>query len=216
MHTLDHLMWEELTLEAGETRFADATGIKPAFGGKHPRSGTHNSLLSLGHEMYLEVISLDPDHPKTAELLESASPDFVPKLIAFGVKAADLNHVERLVAKSNLEVTQRHDVARQSPSGEVWTWKTLVVGGHTFGNCLPFFNRSQNALHTSEASPKGCELLEFTVGHPDSETLSRLYQEMEIGVPVIQTKHPHLRATLRTPRGLVELNSEDGLRHLSG
>lgn len=122
MHTLDHLLWEELTFGAGETRFAEVTGIKPAFGGKHSRSGTHNSLLSLGHEVYLEIISLDPDHPGTAETLQSVPLGFVPKLIAFGVKATDLDRVEKLVAKSGLEVAQRHNVSRQLPSGEVWTW----------------------------------------------------------------------------------------------
>lgn len=215
MHTLDHLMWEELTLEAGETRFAEATGIKPTFGGKHSHSGTHNSLLSLGYEVYLEIISLDPEHPRTAETLRSAPPDFAPKLIAFGVKATDLDYVERLVAKSGLEVAQRHDITRQSFSGEVWRWETLVVGGHTFENCLPFFTQSSNALHTSETSPKGCELLEFLVCHPEYKTLLRLYEEMEIGVPVIQAEHPHLRAILQTPKGLVELSSKDGLRRLS-
>ena len=214
MHTLDHLLWEELTLEAGETRFAEATGIKPAFGGKHPHLGTHNSLLSLGYEVYLEIISLDPDHPRTAEIFRSVPPDFTPKLVAFGVKATDLDRVERLVAKSGLEVVQRRDVSRQSP-GEVWTWEMLVAGGHAFGSYLPFFTRSNNALHTSETSPKGCELLEFTVGHPDYETLSRLYKEMEIDAPVIQSERPHLRAILQTPKGLVELDSEDGLRPLS-
>lgn len=215
MHTLDHLIWEESTLEAGETRFAEATGVKPAFGGKHPHSGTHNSLLSLGDEVYLEVIALDPDHPESAGLLESAPPDFAPKLIAFGVEAADLGYVEKLVKTCNLEVTQRHDVVRQTPSGEMWRWETLVVGGHTFGRCLPFFIRSQNALHTAETSPKGCELLEFTVGHPDSETLSRLYRELEIDASVIRAEHPHLRAVLQTPKGLVELSSKEGLRRLS-
>lgn len=209
MHTLDHLMWEELTLEAGETRFAEVTGIKPTFGGKHPHAGTHNSLLSLGYEVYLEIISLDPEHPRTAETLRSAPPDFAPKLIAFGVKATDLDRVERLVAESGLEVARRHNVSRQS-LGETWTWKTLVVGGHTFGNCLPFFTQSNNALHTSETSPKGCELLEFSVGHPEQQTLAALYQMLEIDVPVVQSEKPLLRAVLQTPKGLVTLDSDTG------
>ena len=37
-------------------------GVPMAGGGKHPLMGTHNRLIGLG-DLYLEVISIDPDAP---------------------------------------------------------------------------------------------------------------------------------------------------------
>ena len=38
-------------------------GVAPVPGGKHALMGTHNQLLGLGRETYLEVIAIDPAAP---------------------------------------------------------------------------------------------------------------------------------------------------------
>lgn len=207
MHELDHLLWEELRLSEGEKRFAALTGVTPAFGGKHPDNGTHNSLLSLGQEKYLEIISLDPTHPKAANLPKETPLDFTPRLFAFGVRTYDLAHVEKLVKASSLKVLDMHNISRQSPDGQTLTWQTVVVGDHDFGHLIPFFTRCGDMVHPSETAPQGCNLLEFSVGHPQHQELSRLYARLEIDVPVLESDHPRLRAVLSTPKGKVVLDS---------
>lgn len=207
MYELDHLIWEELRLSEGERRFAALTGVTPAFGGRHPDTGTHNSLLSLGQEKYLEIVSLDPSHPKAAQLPEETPPEFTPRLFAFGVRTYDLAPVEQLVKVSGLKVEHLHDITRQSPDGQTLTWQTVVVGGHDFGNLVPFFTRCGDMIHPSETAPKGCELLGFSVGHRRHQELSRLYAALEINVPVFESEQPQLRAVLATPKGEVVLDS---------
>ncbi len=208
MHELDHLLWEELRLSEGEKRFAEATGVTPAFGGEHPGAGTHNSLLSLGRGKYLEIIALNPAHPKAANLLKETPPGFTPRLFTFGVRAYDLTFVERLVEDADLNVAGLHDVSRLSPNGQVLEWRTVIVGGHDFGNLVPFFTRCGDMDHPSQTSPKGCELLEFSVGHPDHHELSRVYKALRVNVPVFGSEHPQLRAVLATPRGVVTLSTK--------
>lgn len=59
----DHLAVAAETLEAGAAFLEDRLGVAPDPGGAHPRMGTHNRLLSLGPEAYLELIAIDPAAP---------------------------------------------------------------------------------------------------------------------------------------------------------
>ncbi|MBU9606540.1 VOC family protein [Burkholderia multivorans] len=59
--TLDHLVIAARTLDEGVRHVADALGIAPAGGGRHPLMRTHNALFGLWGGPYLEVIAIDPD-----------------------------------------------------------------------------------------------------------------------------------------------------------
>ena len=57
---LDHLVVVARNLAEGTTYVEAVLGVKMSAGGKHPKMGTHNRLLSLGPSVYLEVIAIDP------------------------------------------------------------------------------------------------------------------------------------------------------------
>lgn len=211
MHELDHLIWEELRLSEGERRFSDLTGVTPAFGGNHPGTGTHNSLLSLGRGKYLEIIALDPAHLQAANLPEETLSNFTPGLFAFGVRTYDLLRVGQLISAGGLKASDVHNISRQSPDGRMLRWQTVVVEDHDFGDFIPFFTLCGDMVHPSETAPKGCELLEFSVGHPQHRELSRLYAALEVDVPVLESEQPQLRAVLATPKGKVVLDSSGGV-----
>jgi len=61
--TLDHLVVAARTLDEGAAWVLERLGAECAPGGKHATMGTHNRLLSLGPESYLEVIAIDPEAP---------------------------------------------------------------------------------------------------------------------------------------------------------
>jgi len=60
---LDHLVVAARSLDEGDAWIEERVGVLPVPGGKHTTMGTHNRLLSLGPERYLEVISIDPQAP---------------------------------------------------------------------------------------------------------------------------------------------------------
>lgn len=65
--SFDHLVVTARTLDEGTSYVEAVLGTKLSKGGKHVKMGTHNRLLSLGDNAYLEVIAIDPDAPKPAQ-----------------------------------------------------------------------------------------------------------------------------------------------------
>ena len=62
MTELDHIAVVAPDLASGLAWVREALGVDmPSAGGKHPEMGTHNRLLGLGPEVYLEVIAIDPE-----------------------------------------------------------------------------------------------------------------------------------------------------------
>ncbi len=63
---IDHIAVAARTLEEGVAYVEAALGARMTGGGKHARMGTHNKLLRLGDDLYLEVIAVDPQSPAPA------------------------------------------------------------------------------------------------------------------------------------------------------
>src|SRR3954463_1135373 len=57
---LDHITVVAPSLEVGAAYVGAALGVVPGPGRTHPGMATHNLLLALGSDVYLEVISADP------------------------------------------------------------------------------------------------------------------------------------------------------------
>ena len=63
MTELDHIAVVAPDLAAGVAWVREALGVDMPAGGKHPEMGTHNRLVGLGPDVYLEVIAVDPEAP---------------------------------------------------------------------------------------------------------------------------------------------------------
>jgi Glyoxalase-like domain len=66
MTVLDHIAVIAPDLETGNAWVREVLGVSPLPGGKHPLMGTHNCLLRIGEDVFLEVIAVDPAAPAPA------------------------------------------------------------------------------------------------------------------------------------------------------
>jgi hypothetical protein len=92
---LDHLVVVAPTLSAGAEWVRETLGEAPEEGGSHPRMGTHNALLRLAEDVYLEVIAIDPDAPAPSRPrwfgLDRVGPNDPPRLAAWVARTNDLH-----------------------------------------------------------------------------------------------------------------------------
>ena len=64
MTRLDHIAVIAPDLAGGVAWLRDVLGVEAPRGGAHPQMGTHNHLLSLGDDVYVEVMAVDPEAPR--------------------------------------------------------------------------------------------------------------------------------------------------------
>ena len=230
---IDHLVYAVPELTAGVQVLADRCGVTAAAGGRHEGRGSHNALLALGAEAYLEVIAPDPDQPPPPRphpfglgsltgprlitfAVHEARPDDTPPLPvppAAG-RPAPLRHataghrLDRWRAQAVARGYQPGPAAamsRRRPDGTLLRWRLCQHAVPPFGGVVPFLIDWGDAESPAASAPAGCRLLELEVTTPEVEAVGAALRALGVAVRVRAGDRPALRATLATPRGTVEL-----------
>jgi hypothetical protein len=199
---LDHLVVVAPTLEAGAAWVRAALGADLRAGGRHDRMGTHNLLLRLGPDAYLEVIATDPAAPPPGRPrwfgLDDLAPDAEPRLAAWVARTED---VDATAAASPEPLGAVEPMSR----GDL-TWRLTVPPGRSLplGGAGPLLIQWDTGPHPAERLPDdGCELVGLTVTHPDHERVGRLLAVIGFAGPVavVAGEAVKLTAEVRTPSG---------------
>ncbi|MCF8179601.1 MAG: VOC family protein, partial [Sulfuritalea sp.] len=95
MATPDHLVLATRDLDRGAGWLENLLGVSLAPGGRHERMGTHNRLLSLGDDLYLELIAIDPQAPSPSRprwfALDRLTPELEwPRLIHWVARSENI------------------------------------------------------------------------------------------------------------------------------
>jgi len=199
---LDHLTVVAPTLEAGAAFVEAALGVAPGAGRAHPGMATHNLLLALGPDVYLEVISVDPN---AAALMR-------PRW--FGLDQVRPGSAARLAAW----VARTDDIARcESPElGEVLTmrreqhtWQMTVRGDGSLpldGAAPLLIQRAPGVTPAAALPPSGLLLRGLRIRHPAPSRVVDLFARIGLAphpaITVTLGKACSLAAEVQTPFGL--------------
>ena len=122
----------------------------------------------------------------------------------------DINALAKTAREAGHHILGPRDGSRARPDGTVLKWKILGVL-NTLGlegvEPIPFFIEwSADSLHPSQDSPTGCELQSLEIDHPDPASVIDVLKGLGIEAQVKPARKVKLSATLKTPKGDVELN----------
>jgi len=168
MLALDHLAISCTTLEEGAAATEAALGLPLAAGGQHPHMATHNRLLSLGPDLYLEVIAADPSQPRPAwprwfDLDRFSGP---PRLTNWICRTGDLDaELAHSPAGTGTPVAlQRGDFR--------WRMAVPASGILPFDSGFPALIQWQGSAHPAPRLPDmGVRLTRLTILHPKADEL---------------------------------------------
>ena len=206
---VDHLLLGVSDLDLGIDWAEPRTGIRAAAGGIHPGVGTRNALLPLGTARYLEIIAPDPlqsDYRFPVDVRTLTE----PRLITFAVATSDIENMATIARGAGHTVVGPTRGSRVTSSGATLRWKTLRVLNR-FGSGViepvPFFIQwDHDTPHPASNAPAGCELESLEFQHPHPGDLQDFLAALGVDAKVSEATVARIIATLKTPRGSVELS----------
>jgi len=209
---LDHIVWICHDLERGVDEIAQRTGVQPVYGGVHAGGQTHNALVGLGGQRYLEILA--PVRGPAAsddEWTRLAHAATTPRVLTYSLRSprplAELASVGTGKGWRNSTVASN---GRTTPDGVQLRWQWFAPGVDPFSFAFPFFIDWLDSTHPSEmiraAHPgRDLRLASFAVGHPDGAHLGRLLTELGTPVDTYAAPGGEFRVRLETLKGAVTL-----------
>jgi len=203
---LDHIVYAVPDLAKAVADLQERLGVRATLGGKHTGRGTHNALLSLSAESYMEVIGPDPDQPPPAMPRPFGIDALTePRLITWLAKATDLDKQVEQAQARGYDLGTITPMHRDLPDGTRIAWR-LVIPAQPLGDGLvPVLIEWHTTLHPAKTSARGCTLVELHGAHPRPETVRPILEAMGLSLDIGPGAAPALIATLDTPKGRVVL-----------
>lgn len=208
----DHLVVSAPTLDAGVDWVESQLGVSlsPRVGGEHDGKGTHNVLLSLGPELYLEIIALNPNstsrHPPRWSWLDNLPDDAAPSLATWLVRTDDLKEaLDATVIKPG----EIHNMRR----GDLHWQLTLTEDGKLAADgAMPSLIQWETDEHpvTTKLHDVGARLIKLQVRSPEAAKIAESLRAIGLEDERVHVEigdGPMLVATIQTPGGVRELST---------
>jgi len=204
MLTLDHFAISTTRLAQGASDIEAALGIALAPGGQHAAMGTHNRLLSLGPDEYLEVIAIDP---------EGTAPD-QPRWFDLDNFAGATRPTTWICQCPNLEAAL---AVAPDGTGVPWElqrgdlkWRMAVPkdGKLPFDGLFPALIEWQGDAHPAPRLPEvGVRLNKLRLISPQADGLRAALAPLinDPRIEIVAGDTANMQATLATPSGEVVL-----------
>ena len=197
---LDHIAVVARSLEEGTAYVEAVLGATLSPGGKHPQMGTHNRLLSLGPDVYLEVIAIDPEalKPQHRRWFNLDAYTGAPRMTNWICRTDDLDAaLDAAPAGSGSAMYfRRGDLA--------WRMAVNEFGRLPFDDASPALISWLEGIHPARRLPDhGFRLSRLDVFHPKASELLDAFPALHRVDVVSVREGPEKRliATVSTPSG---------------
>lgn len=198
---LDHLAVVCRTIEEGTSYVEAVLGVEMSPGGHHPAMGTHNALLSLGPDAYLEVIAIDPHAPAPphARWFDMDRYRGPPRMMNWICATDDLEEALDAAPPGSgtpMELS-RGDMA--------WRMAVPEDGALPYAGAMPALIEWETEMHPNRRLPDhGLRLARLDVFHPQADALLNSFPALHSlgSVAVREGPEKRLIASISTPEGM--------------
>ncbi|NYT58884.1 VOC family protein [Alcaligenaceae bacterium] len=207
---IDHIVITASSLAAGSEYIYRTLGVPLEAGGEHPRMGTHNLLLQLGQDVYLEVIAINPEAQQPDRPCWFALTDHYNQPIGLATWVARTNNIEAATQASTLPLGKVETMTRGS-----LTWQITIPddGSLVMQGTAPTLIQWSGDQHPARRmEDMGCSLLGLEAFHPDAASVQQLLDQIGFEgpctiVPLEAGQTPYLVVHIQTPSGPRQLDS---------
>lgn len=205
LDNVDHLVYAVPNLEKAIADLEKLMGVAPVMGGRHRSQGTHNALVHLGNQTYLEIIAADPENDTfSGERWMGLDLITTPKITRWAVRSNDLNRDRAYLKTVDPRLGDLKGGKRKKPDGTELKWKATVTLPDPEVEILPFVIDWKGSDHPTNSLPQHCRLIKLEGMHPTpwmvETAVNSLNVDMKIGVA-----EPSIKATIETPNGMITL-----------
>jgi len=213
MNQLDHIVIAADSLQQGAEFLQKKLGVTVPKGGIHQTMGTHNLVMQLANDAYLEVIAINrtataPRHPRWFGLDGACMRAMLkqrPRLITWVMNTTNLG---QLSASAGFDIGTPTALSRDQLKWEI----ALPEDGRLLGGgMLPYCIQWHSEPHPSRGmADLGCILQALTIYHNRPHWIAKKLDQIDAGHLVqietlAQDEAPYLKAEIETPNGLVSL-----------
>ena len=205
---LDHITIVAPNLEVGSAYVEAALGVAPGAGRAHPGMATHNLLLALGSDVYLEVISPDPragpiGRPRWFGL-DRVRPGSNARLAAWVASTDDI---------ADAAVPELGGVETMRREAHTWKMTVRADGSVPLDGAAPLLIQRASNVHPAAALPRsGLQLQRLRIRHPAPAQVLALLARIGLATqPAVTVTRGHacsLVAEIQTPWGPRELGDD--------
>lgn len=216
---IDHLVVGALNLQQGVSYIKEVLGVVMPYGGVHVQMGTHNHLMQLGKDVFLEVISINPDidRPKSPRWYGLDDP-FIKRQFekrpAFITWVVNTKNINEFIQKACISFGTPELISRGALR---WHFGVPDDGRLIAGGMMPYVIEWQSDRHpASNMADVGCRLKSIEIHHPLPLWIKSVLESIDaldlVKVRALQKNEvPHLIANIETPSGERQLHSNVGL-----
>jgi hypothetical protein len=225
--TLDHLVYGVPDLNEAIEDFEKRLGLAPRLGGRHGGLGTHNAILPLEGESYIELIASDPDGPTPNQPRPFGLDTLCePRLVTWAVRSraieTDVQHAREQGFDPGIVFT----MSRTEPEGETLEWKLSLLPKPFGDGLVPFVidwgksrhpaaaprSPSEDQTHdpaddpTKDDPTSHGKLSAFSATHPNPAPIRAALHALGVALDVKPGTIACLNVRLTGPAGSIELN----------
>ena len=205
MHRFDHLIFAAPDLDRAVGDLEARLGVRAAIGGRHPAWATHNALIALSADTYLEIIAPEageaPPQPRPLGLDTLVT----PRLATWVAKASELEELVARAVKHGVDLGAVRTGGRLRSDGVQQSWRMTDPLASRADGIVPFFIDWGDSPHPAATAPPGLTLIGFRAEHPRAAWLATVIADLGLELEVEVGPVPRLIARLETARGVVEL-----------